>query len=313
VTSRPTALVFAIALATAAVAQEPARFEPGHRVLLDAHNAYPYEGHWADRINRALATGTPLAVEQDLVWHPSAYSIVSHGEPFTGQEPTLRDFFERIRPIVEGALNGRDRVQWPLITLNLDFKDSQPEHFAAIWRVLGDYEGWLTTAVRGADAGAIQPLDVGPVLVLTGANPAQQIAFHDEVPVGSRLRLFGAVQPGALRATNYHRWSNHAWSDVEPEGQSNAGDWTREDDERLRKLVDTAHQAGLWIRFYTLNGHSIEDGKRMGWSPTYNFGSIEAARRRWRAAIAAGVDFIATDQYEELKKGTGIPSPFSFR
>ena len=267
-------------------------------MLLDAHNAYPYEGHWADRIDRALAMGTPLAIEQDLVWHPSGYSIVSHGEPFTGQEPTLRDFFERIRPIVEGALNGRSRVEWPLITLNLDFKDSHPEHFAAIWRVLGDYEHWLTTAERGTDVGPIQPLKVGPVLVLTGANPAQQIAFHDDVPVGSRLRLFGAVQLGVPRATNFHRWSNHAWSAVEPEGQNNSGDWTPDDDDRLRKLVDTAHQAGLWIRFYTLNGHSTEDGKQMGWSPGYNFGSIEAARRRWRASIAAGVDFVATDQYE---------------
>jgi hypothetical protein len=53
---------------------------------------------------------------------------------------------------------------------------------------------------------------------------------------------------------------------------------------------------GLWIRFYTLNGHAGDNG--MGWSEGYNFGSIEAARIRWRAAMDAGVDFIATDQYE---------------
>ena len=38
----------------------------------------------------------------------------------------------------------------------------------------------------------------------------------------------------------------------------------------------------------------------MGWSPGYNFTSLDAARVRWRAAIAAGVDFVATDQYEEF-------------
>jgi hypothetical protein len=292
--------LFAIFFGAALVAQEPARFEAGRRVLLDAHNAYSYQGQWADRLDRALATGTPLAIEQDLVWHPSARSIVSHGEPFTGQEPTLRDFFERIRPIVAEALNSGSREQWPLITLNLDFKDSHPEHLTAIWRMLGDYEDWLTTAARGADVDAIQPLRVGPVLILTGANPAQQIVFHDDLPVGARLRLFGAVQPGRLRATNYHRWSNNPWNTVEPEGQNNAGDWTDEDNDRLHTLVDAAHQAGLWIRFYTLNGHSTEQGERMGWSPTYNFGSSEAARRRWRAAIAARVDFIATDQYEQF-------------
>ena len=60
-----------------------------------------------------------------------------------------------------------------------------------------------------------------------------------------------------------------------------------------------AHDAGLWIRFYTLNGHSTEHGERMGWTPGYNFTSLDAARIRWRAAIAAGVDFVATDQYED--------------
>jgi glycerophosphoryl diester phosphodiesterase len=168
--------------------------------------------------------------------------------------------------------------------------------------LLGEYEAWLTTAKRAADLGTIQPLEVGPVLVLTGADPAQQAAFHDQVPIGSRLRVFGAVQPDRARATNYHRWSNNAWSAVEPEGQNKAGDWSEADNERLRTLVDAAHQAGLWIRFYTLNGHSSQEGEKMGWTPSYNFGSIDAARQRWRAAVAAGVDFIATDQYEELKR-----------
>ena len=87
---------------------------------------------------------------------------------------------------------------------------------------------------------------------------------------------------------------------VEPEGQNNAGGWTSDDQRRLHTLVDGAHAAGLWIRFYTLNGHSPEEGERMGWSPGYNFGSMDAARIRWRAAIDAGVDFIATDQYEDF-------------
>ncbi len=35
---------------------------------------------------------------------------------------------------------------------------------------------------------------------------------------------------------------------------------------------------------------------------TYNFGSHEAVILRWKAAIAAGVNFIATNQYEELAR-----------
>jgi hypothetical protein len=51
---------------------------------------------------------------------------------------------------------------------------------------------------------------------------------------------------------------------------------------------------------WTVNGHSAGDETATGWSAGYNVGSMDAARTRWRAAIAAGVDFVATDQYEEF-------------
>jgi hypothetical protein len=290
-------------------AQAPTSSDPGRRVLLDAHNAYPYEGRWADRVDRALATGLPIAIEQDLVWRPgtgtkASHSIVSHGEPFTGHEPTLRDFFERLRPLVTRALQSGSRDDWPIVTVNLDFKDRDPQHFKTIWRLLDDYEPWLMTALRVSDESSVQPLDIKPVLVLTGADPAQAAVFHAAVPVGSRLRLFGAVPPASPKKTNYLRWLNYPWSAVEPEGQNKAEDWSESDAARLRRLVEGAHDAGLWIRFYTLNGHPAEEGDRMGWSAGYNFMSIEAARVRWRAAVDAGVDFIATDQYEELARAT---------
>ena len=43
-------------------------FGPGQRVMLDAHNAYPQNDRWRDRIDRALSTGFPVAIEQDLYW-----------------------------------------------------------------------------------------------------------------------------------------------------------------------------------------------------------------------------------------------------
>src|SRR5262249_54585541 len=132
---------------------------------------------------------------------------------------------------------------------------------------------------------------------------AQERDFYDRVPVGGNLRAFGAIhthgdlEPGPM--TSYRRWWNHPWKDVEPAGQPNAGAWTAGKGEQLRKLVKRAHDAGLWIRFYTLNGHDPAD-ESGGWTPSYNFGSLAAVRTRWMAARDAGVDFIATDQYEEL-------------
>ncbi|HZT78393.1 MAG TPA: hypothetical protein VFA27_17205 [Vicinamibacterales bacterium] len=288
-------------------------FGPGQRVLLDAHNCYPYDGRWADRIDRALSTGAPLAIEQDLVWYRGR-SLVAHERPH-GTEPTLRDyFFERIRPLVEAALREPTHDAWPIVTLNLDFKSEEPEHLAAVWAVLKEYQSWLTTAPRARDLGDVQPLHVGPVLVLTGESDAQRRAFHDAVPVGEALLAFGAVHQGGAR-TNYHRWSNNPWSRVEPAGQNHAGAWTPDADARLRALVRAAHDAGLWIRFYTLNGHDPAD-QSGGWSPGYNFGSEAAARDRWRAAIRAGVDFVAVDQYEllaatlrEMRGAHATPAP----
>jgi hypothetical protein len=38
------------------------------------------------------------------------------------------------------------------------------------------------------------------------------------------------------------------------------------------------------------------------WTDEYNFGSKEAATQRWKAALDAHADFIATDQYEDVAK-----------
>jgi hypothetical protein len=285
-------------------------------VLLDAHNCYPYNGRWADRLDRALGTGLPLAIEQDLFWYTDkvrgqSWSIVTHGTPADGSEPTLREYFlERIRPLMEQALKDNERSQWPLVTLNLDFKSDEPEHLAAVWHIFDDYQEWLSTAERVTDARQVQPVRLGPLLVLTGESDAHERVFHDAVPAGARLRIFGAVHvngedplapPQALvqqHATNYRRWWNNPWKVIERGGQQKAGAWTSQDAARLRELVRYAHQQELWIRFYTLNGHSESESR--GWDKGYNFGSLARVVDRWRAAIDAGVDFIATDQYEQF-------------
>ncbi len=295
-------------------------------MLLDAHNAYPYEGRFADRIDRGLATGLPVAIEQDLIWRMGAdgrgVSVVAHDVEHAGDAPTFETyFFERIRVLMERALAENARHTWPVIVLNLDFKTTEPAHLDAVWATLGAYDAWLTTAPRTSTPARAEPLTTGPLLVLTGTSADQAARFHDAVPVGERLRVFGAIdvpRPSgpdaearalalasmsvetliAQAADNYRRWVNFPWGVVEAGGPPRAGEWTSADDERLRALVGRAHAQHLWIRFYTLNGHP--PGANQGWYGGYNFGSVDAARVRWRAARAAGVDFIATDQYEEF-------------
>jgi hypothetical protein len=311
-------LLFCAAFAASPQSQPTDASRPGSRSVMDAHNCYPYGDWWFDRIDRALSAGTPLAIEQDLYWYTDpktgrSWSLLTHGAPVSGDEPTMEHyFFDRVRPIVEKALRDGDRSQWPIITLNLDLKSDEPAHLRAIQALLAKYQDWLTTAPKTADPAQVQPLTVRPILVLTGESDAQQAVFYDDVPVGQPLLVFGAAHtntkdpmapPEVLEpapATNYRRWWNNPWRVVEQGGQEHAGAWTADDDARLRSLVQHAHRNGLWIRFYTLDGATPQQESCGGWFPSYNFGSLAAAQVRWRAAQKAGVDYIASDQYELL-------------
>ena len=307
---------------SALVAQPTTFFEVNrNRPILDAHNCYPYEGQWNERLDRALKTGFPVGIEQDLAWAKGRV-VVSHKKETTGEEPTLREyFFEHVRPIVEKALQENNRASWPLIILHFDFKDNQPALLRALWDLLGGYESWITTAPVTSDPHALAPLDIKPLLVMTEESDAQEEVFFKPLKPGAKLRLFGSAHTarprGATREniahlaatvppeqlltekpTNYRRWWNNGWGEVEEGGQNRAGEWTPADDNRLRALVDHAHRMGYWIRFFTLDGCVPADDQ--GWGNSYNFGSLEAVRLRWKAAIDAGVDLIATDHYETL-------------
>lgn len=312
-------------LASVLLAQAPA-FGPGSRVLLDAHNAYPYEGKYADRVPRALATGLPVAIEQDLIWRVGrdgkGESVVGHDVDKVADAPSFEAyFFRQLAPVMERALKENRRDTWPLVVLNLDFKTNEPEHHRRVIEVLARHDAWLTTAPRTSTPDVPAPLTVGPMLVLTGADQTQPRTFHDAVPLGGKVRLFGAIptpepqgddnrakamslfrmSPDTLiahRATNYRRWVNFPWLVVEAGGQNYGAEWTPADRARLDALVGRAHDHGLWIRFYTLNGHPAADAEKEGWTRSYNFGSLAAAQSRWRAAREARVDFVATDQYE---------------
>jgi hypothetical protein len=311
-----------IAAALALAAQTaPIDFLNHNRPVLDAHNCYPYNGRWADRIDRALSTGYPVAIEQDLAWHVDRI-VVSHEPKTNGSEPTLRQyFFDRVKPIVQKALAENDRARWPLIVLHFDFKSTEAPLLHAVWNLLGEYEPWITTAVKTANPHELSRFDAKPILVITEDSDEQAEVFFDEVPVGGRLRLFGSahtnIDPHLTRKqrihyvataspeqllstppTNYRRWWNNSWWEVEEGGQHQAGDWTAADNQRLRALVDHAHKLGYWIRFYTIDGFTPDEDR--GWGTDYNLGSREAALLRWKAEIQAGVNFIATDQYESL-------------
>src|SRR5438552_2499136 len=183
-----------------------------NRPVLDAHNCYPYEGQWADRIDRALKTGFPVGIEQDIAWYVDpatgkGRAVLSHEANTNGSEPLLRDyFFERVRPVVEKALARNDRDHWPLIVLHFDFKSEQPPLLASIWGLLVEYQGWITTAVKTADPHRLAPFDARPLLVLTEDSDVQEEVFFNQAPLGAKLRVFGSAHtkyiPAESKAEN---------------------------------------------------------------------------------------------------------------
>ena len=139
-------------------------------------------------------------------------------------------------PMVDGWIDvyKRQHGDWPLITLNLDFKDNKPEHLAAVLALLRKYQPWLSSAVKRGPGTEVQPLDVKPVLVLTGEADEQQSVFYDQLQDGDRVLVFGAIHTegkeptavpeilGAEKASNYRRWWNNPWDVVEAAGQPHA-------------------------------------------------------------------------------------------
>ena len=311
-------------------------FLPGGRTVLLAHNSYPTKDQSADPLDRAISSGMPLMVEIDLAWVANPKTgkkeslIAGSPKNVTGDEPTLKSYlFEHLRPVVEKALKADDRKSWPLISVYLDVKDDAPEHLQAIWAQTGEYENWLTTAVKTNDASKQSPLNLKPLMLFVDdARPVRGIKeeyFYNKLPVGGKLRIFGSAMltlpPGSeglssgkifeaqakmkvedlLKepASNYHRWWAQPHWDlmVEQAPMESAGQWTAEKEMRLKALVSRAHKLGYFVSLYNLNGSEPGKGPKED-----NFGSLEAVTTRWQAAARAGTDFITSDQYEEASK-----------
>lgn len=239
---------------------------PGTRTIVDAHNCYPYNGRWSDRIDRALATGTPIGIEQDLAWFHDprtgvSRSVLSHDLHPTGDEPTLESyFFTHVKPILEAEMRHPHPETWPIITLNLDFKTTELEHLRAIRDLLKQHGEWLTTAIRQNQVAPMQPLHQAPILVFVGPSAAEEEVFYREIKPGDPLLAFGAVPVSAhdsttaaqqletMPADNFHRWWNNPWTVVEQGGASRAGPWSEAADQRLRLLIEHAHRQHLPLR-----------------------------------------------------------------
>ena len=319
------ALAVSLAFATGA----PSPFVPGARTLMLAHNAYPDEGKYGDRLDRAIRSGAPFVVEEDLVWVNGRSLVIHNAKAASADSPTLESyFFPRVAPMIEKALKEGNQGSWPLITLYLDIKNDPVEHLEAVSKVLDKYDGWLTKAVKTANIKDISPLELKPMMVILEdkENDIKQSFFYDRIPVGGKFRAFGSAvkfddNPNKLpktareerfaglvkipvenlvtrRADNWRRWFGTDWHFIELCGPKHGDNWSAETEARIKHFVEYGHSLGYLVSFYEVNGFT--DEQNQGWTAEYNFGSMQAAQKRWSELVAAHADFIATDQYEEV-------------
>ena len=166
-------------------------------------------------------------------------------------------------------------------------------------------------------------LEAKPILVITEDSDEQEEVFFGEVPVGAKLRLFGSAHDYPMEGKSR-------------DGATSTG---QRHCLRRKLLSDSAHQLSTLVEQFMVRGGRgrSKAGRRLErrrmiaacarwWSmriawdtgfdfirwmdfdlPTDRVGTMvitsvrrEAVLARWKAALAAGVNFIATDQYEDL-------------
>jgi hypothetical protein len=306
-------------------------FTPGARTMMLAHNAYPYDGQYGDRLDRAIAAGMPFAVEEDLVWVNGRSLLIHNEKSASADSPTLESyFFPKVKPLMEKAMKEGNKGNWPLITLYLDIKNDPEEHLTEISKVLDKYDAWLTKAVKTSDITRMSPLEYKPMMVILEdkKNDIKQAFFYDRIAVGGKFRAFGSavkfddnpnqlprtareqrmaglitIQPEQMltkHADNWRRWFGTDWNFIELSGPTHGSDWNAATEARMKHFVDYGHSLGYLVGFYEINGFTKDQNQ--GWTDEYNFGSREAAEVRIKAVLAAHADFIATDQYQEVAK-----------
>jgi hypothetical protein len=254
--------------------------------FLNAHNSYPAEGRGVERLAHARQAGLTV-FEIDVAWSPElSHTYVSHRNTAKGDETTLKTYFF-------DAFSDR----FADVLLLIDFKGDQAPMVREIYDLVRSKRPLLTTFTP-------ERINWGPLTVLLTGNLSAIEQFRALMPVSEPYFAIGNRQPLDNKplasaadyfrepADNFFRVYNFDWVHVEGAKNSDAGSFTATERSRLRALVNAGHKKGYWLRFWTLNGTSRE------WSPSENFGSRRAVEERWRAAKEAGVEMIATDEYE---------------
>jgi hypothetical protein len=288
-------LLLAVAPSTEALAEETLRPLP-----ISAHNCYAENRTDNPRLTEALTLGIDN-IEIDLGWDDAAKQLI------VGHDATPRPAvaYPRLENSLIPALTSHlkvPRLDGAPTVLTIDWKTGRPEAVLQFKELLLDaHADWFSSAPKAADS----PLTTRRLTVCFSGSEAAKNAYDALIPAGGTYRAFrdrvvsgtykvevAAYVPG--NSTAYLRFLAFHWGAIERGGPASAGEWTRAEMDRLSTLIALAHRRGFRVRLYSLNGHSGPPGS------SYRFADDDTARVRWLAAAAAGVDWVAGDEYKEM-------------
>lgn len=233
-----------------------------------AHNDYLHPRPLLDALDRGFTS-----VEVD-VWLVQGALLVAHDRHETRPNRTLRSLYlEPLRRIVADR-GGQVYPGFPvMLQLLVDVKSDAAATYEALHGELAAYAGMLTVVEEGTE----RP---GAVRVVISGNRAPDRMARQRVRyagVDGRLTDLAAHTAASLMPLVSDHWTRQfAWLGVGPMPEQERA--------ALRRIVAEAHRRGRRIRFW-----ATPDGPG------------PAREAVWTELLAAGVDYINTDDLDALR------------
>ena len=233
-----------------------------------AHNDYEHERPLYDALDHGFNS-----VEADLFLVDDDLYVAHDRRDITTERTLRRLYLDPLRERVKYN-GGRVYSNGPQFTLLIDIKTGAGDTYKTLDRILAEYRDIFTSF--GPDGRS----DKAILAIISGNRPRELMESQKLRYAGcdGRLTDLESESPAALIPLISDNWRNHfKWNGT--------GEMLAEEHDRLREIVQKAHEKGRLVRF---------------WSTPDN--PSPAREALWRELLSAGVDLLNTDDLEGLRQ-----------